>query len=263
MLVLFEPGRAAVTCGSWKADYPQRGSGGQSTNRRAAIRPAAGPSGRSPSCRSPRPRCHAMADARTSGSRSSPAALDGVPDKVALDQLFRTGDLFLLRAAVAAHASALGGRPSRWTRWSSSPANWPPTRSCTVAGTAGCCCGGPTTGSPSRSATRAVASPTRARRVPPRRPRRRPAAAGLWIARSLCDRVAIEAGPTGTVVTVSLQCSRPSPARRSARAVDSPDQPRPARPGAESRPGGGAHVRVKPGGGCVGYLAAPAIGTRT
>src|SRR3954470_7345221 len=31
-----------------------------------------------------------------------------VPDEVALDQRFRSGDLYALRAAVAAHASALG-----------------------------------------------------------------------------------------------------------------------------------------------------------
>jgi anti-sigma regulatory factor (Ser/Thr protein kinase) len=38
-----------------------------------------------------------------------PVVADGVPERVPLDQRFVRGDLYAVRAAVAAHASALGG----------------------------------------------------------------------------------------------------------------------------------------------------------
>jgi anti-sigma regulatory factor (Ser/Thr protein kinase) len=145
-----------------------------------------------------------MADARTPGSRSSPAALDGVPREVALDQPFRTGDLYLLRAAVAAHASALGGLAEQVDSLvvvaSELATNavvhggghgrlllWRVDNRIALqvsdqgSGFADAAAAGTTPQAPAATGGR-----------------------GLWIARRLCDRVAIEAGPTGTVVTVSL-----------------------------------------------------------
>jgi anti-sigma regulatory factor (Ser/Thr protein kinase) len=144
----------------------------------------------------------------TSGSRpESSATQSAVPDRVALDQRFVRGDLYAVRAAVAAHVSALGGAPQdvedlvivaselatnailhgggggRLRLWSVDGL-----LALQVSDDGG-----------------GFVDAEHAGQVP-----QEPAASGgrgLWLARQLCDDVQIHAAPSGTAVTVLLRLS--------------------------------------------------------
>jgi anti-sigma regulatory factor (Ser/Thr protein kinase) len=155
-----------------------------------------------------------MADARTPGAPSKSRTDLDRPDDVALDRPFGAGGLYALRAAVAAHASALGGGTAqveslvivaselatnailhgggggRLLLWRAD--GWIAMRvSDHGTGLPDPETAGTSPQSPSATGGR-----------------------GLWITRNLCDEMAISAGATGTTVTVSLRLPADAPQPR-------------------------------------------------
>jgi anti-sigma regulatory factor (Ser/Thr protein kinase) len=144
-----------------------------------------------------------MADAQRPELRGAPAD-DPVPDGVALDQSFRTGDLYSLRAAVSAHASALGGKQEQ-VETLVIVASELATNAIVHGGGAGRLQLWSLDGQLLLRVTDrgpGIADPNRAGRTA-----REPSALGgrgLWIARQLCDEVDIASGPSGSAVTVTV-----------------------------------------------------------
>ncbi len=145
-----------------------------------------------------------MADAQQPELRGT---APGLPDEVALDQPFRAGELYTLRAAVAAHASELGGGPDQ-VEALMIVASELATNAILHGGGRGqlrlWSAGGRLHMRVSDHG-KGIPDPGHAGLDP-----QEPSALGgrgLWIARQLCDDVAITAGPTGTAITVSLRVS--------------------------------------------------------
>lgn len=133
------------------------------------------------------------------------AASAGVPDRVALDQRFARGELYALRAAVAAHAGALGSGTEQVENLVI-VASELATNAITHGGGTGRLRLWDLDGAVSLQVSDAgegFADPEQAglHRQDPAAPGGR----GLWLARQLCDDVDIRVGPAGTVVTVTVQ----------------------------------------------------------
>jgi anti-sigma regulatory factor (Ser/Thr protein kinase) len=144
-----------------------------------------------------------------------PHAVTGAPapDEVALDQPFAgLGDLYTLRSAVAAHASAQGA-PRELVEFVVVIANELATNAIVYGGGSGrlrlwrdgdlLYCqvsdGGPGIAEPAAAGTVEQSPAT-------------PGGRGLWITRQLSDRLDIATGPDGTTITVTTDLAgRPDP----------------------------------------------------
>jgi anti-sigma regulatory factor (Ser/Thr protein kinase) len=149
--------------------------------------------------------------ATAGGQQPAPdGAVPVPPDDVPLDQRFDSDGLFSLRAAVSAHASDLGlgpervgdvvmiahelasnvirhgGTAGRLRLWRTDHAVL-----CQVSDT------GP-----------GLADPAAAGRAPA--PLSAPDGRGLWIVRQLSDRLDIESGPDGSILTVTIAIAGPN-----------------------------------------------------
>jgi anti-sigma regulatory factor (Ser/Thr protein kinase) len=133
------------------------------------------------------------------------AADPPVPDEVPLDQRFRSGDLYALRAAVAAHASSLGAAPGQ-VESLVIVASELATNAIVHGGGSGRLRLWQLDGEVALQVSDAghgLLDPEHAGTE-----RRSPAALGgrgLWITRELCDRVAITSSPAGTTVTAAVR----------------------------------------------------------